>query len=211
MIYSPQMFGFPENPEPDRDGAATETAGCTDIAEGTWAGLNLDSVTELSDPGGFFSTGPMSFTDLAPGDLSDPFDMTLTDLSQDGLFSGQYRFNLSDEKDLPRHAGQQTLVLNVTATVVPEPRTLALLRASELLMLGYGWRCGRRMAIAYIDARTTRARPRMKYSAGILGIAICLCASGANSQTLITPVQFTGTGGTASDTYPRERCLMAAL
>ena len=31
------------------------------------AGLDLDFVTVLSDPGGVFSTDAMSFTDLAPG------------------------------------------------------------------------------------------------------------------------------------------------
>jgi formylglycine-generating enzyme required for sulfatase activity len=103
------------------------------------AGLDLDSVMEYSDSGGVFDTNAMPFTDLAPGATSGLFDLLL-DTSQPGDFSGQYRFNLSDEKDLSGHAGQQTLVLNVTAEVVPEPSTLALLGVGAIGLLAYGWR-----------------------------------------------------------------------
>jgi hypothetical protein len=37
-------------------------------------------------------------------------------------------------------AGQQTLTLNVTANVVPEPSTLALLLVGALGLLGFAWR-----------------------------------------------------------------------
>ena len=70
------------------------------------AGLDLDSVLVLSDPTGVFSTDAAPFADLAPGTTSDPFDVFL-DTSQVGQFSGQYQFNLSDEKDLSGHAGRK--------------------------------------------------------------------------------------------------------
>ena len=92
------------------------------------AALDLDSVLTLSNLAGVFSTDAMPFTDLPAGELSNEFDLLLNaSASQLGDFSGQYQFNLSDEKDLSGHAGQQTLTLNVTATVVPEPGTLAML------------------------------------------------------------------------------------
>ena len=103
------------------------------------AGLDLDSVMVLSDPDEAFSTDATTFTDLAPGSVSGLLHILL-DTSQEGQFSGQYQFSLSDEKDLSGHAGQQTLTLNVTADVVPEPSTLALLAAGALGLLGYGWR-----------------------------------------------------------------------
>ena len=99
------------------------------------AALDLDSVTALSDPLGVFSTDAAPFTDLAPGTTSGLFDLFLN-TSQVGEFSGQYQFNLSDEKDLSGHAGQQTLTLNVTADVVPEPSTLALLAAGAVGLAG---------------------------------------------------------------------------
>ena len=61
-----------------------------------------------------------------PGAESGLFDLFIN-TSASGEYSGQYQFNLSDEQDLSGHAGQQTLTVNVTADVVPEPRTLALL------------------------------------------------------------------------------------
>ena len=103
------------------------------------AGLDFDSVMEYSDPGGVFSTDAMTFTDLATGATSGLFDLLL-DTSQIGDFSGEYLFNLSDQKDLSGHAGQQSLVLNVTAIVVPEPGTLAILAAGAVGLIGCVWR-----------------------------------------------------------------------
>src|SRR5208282_3822810 len=60
------------------------------------AGLALDSVTALSDPGGVFSTDAAPFADLAPGATSGLFNLFLN-TSQIGEFSGEYQFNLSDE------------------------------------------------------------------------------------------------------------------
>ncbi len=81
----------------------------------------------------------MPFPDLAPGELSSLMKL-FVNTSQLGDFSGQYQFNLSDEQDLSGWAGQQTLTLNVTADVVPEPSTLALLAAGAAGLLGYGLR-----------------------------------------------------------------------
>ena len=125
------------------------------------AGLDLDSVMVLSDPESVFSTDAAAFTDLAQGTMSNLFDLFLN-TSQVGEFSGQYQFNLSDEKDLSGHAGQQTLTLNVTAEVVPEPSTLVLLLTSALGLAGFAWR--RRRAtkgriVALCSRRNIRPHP----------------------------------------------------
>ncbi len=103
------------------------------------ADLALESVMALSDPDGVFSTDAMPFSNLAPGQTSVPLDLFLN-ASQLGNFSGQYQFNLSDEQDLSGWAGQQTLILNVTAEVVPEPTTLALAGAAAAGMLAFAVR-----------------------------------------------------------------------
>ena len=103
------------------------------------AGLDLDSVTAISDPLGVFSTDAGPFTDLPPGATSGLFDMYL-DTSQVGQFSGIYQLNLSDEQDLSGHAGQQTLTLDVTANVVPEPSAATLLGAGVLGLMDWAWR-----------------------------------------------------------------------
>ncbi len=107
------------------------------------AGLALESVMALSDPDGVFSTDATPFANLAPGTASNQFDLFLN-TSQLGNFSGSYQFNLSDEQDLSGWAGGQTLTLNVTAEVVPEPSTLTLLAAGAAVMLGCALRRGRR-------------------------------------------------------------------
>jgi uncharacterized repeat protein (TIGR03803 family) len=105
------------------------------------AGLNLNSVTAISDPLGIFSTDAMSFAfdDLAPGTTSALMDLFVSP-SQLGQYSGQYQLNLSDEQDLSGWAGEQTLTLNVTADVVPEPSALSLLAAATLGLAGCAWR-----------------------------------------------------------------------
>ena len=103
------------------------------------AGLDLESVTPISDPLGIFSTDAGTFTDLAPGQTSGVMDLFLS-TSQIGNFSGAYQLSLSDETDLSGWAGGRTLTLNVTADVVPEPSTLALLGVGALSLLSYGWR-----------------------------------------------------------------------
>ena len=70
------------------------------------AGLDLDSVTVLSDLDGVFSADATSFTDLAPGSMSNELNLFLNP-SQIGEFSGEYQFNLSDETDLSGHAGRK--------------------------------------------------------------------------------------------------------
>jgi hypothetical protein len=92
----------------------------------------------------------MPFSDLAPGTTSGLMDL-FVNTSQLGNFSGQYQLNLSDEQDLCGWAGGQTLTLNVTADVVPEPSCLALFAASGAGLLGWAWR--RRRAVR------TSARP----------------------------------------------------
>ncbi len=84
------------------------------------AGLALESVMALSDPDGLFSTDATPFSDLAPGTTTGLLDLFLNP-SQLGNFAGQYQFTLSDEQDLSGWTGGQTLTLNVTAEVVPEP------------------------------------------------------------------------------------------
>ncbi len=103
------------------------------------AGLALESVMALSDPGGVFSTDAVPFSDLAAGTTTSPMDLFLN-TSQLGNFSGQYQFNLSDEQDLSGWAGGQTLTLNVTADVVPEPSTLALLAVGAIGLVVSTWR-----------------------------------------------------------------------
>ena len=103
------------------------------------AGLDLDSVMVLSDPGGVFSTDTVSFSDLPAGKTSNEFNLFLN-TSQIGQFSGVYQFNLSDEQDLSGHAGAQTLTLNVTANVTPEPSALVLLAAGTVALVGYSLR-----------------------------------------------------------------------
>jgi len=102
------------------------------------AGLDLNSVLVLSDSEGVFSTDASPFTDLAPGPLSNRFDLFI-DTSRLGKFSGTYQFNLSDEQDLSGWAGGQMLTLNVTADVVPEPSTLVLLVAAAVGLLTFAW------------------------------------------------------------------------
>ena len=103
------------------------------------AGLDLDSIVEVSDTGGVFSTNAAAFSNLAPNMISSFFDVFL-ESSTTGHFDGQYRFDLSDQKDLNGHAGTQVLTLNVTANVVPEPSTIVLLGVGAIGLLGWRWR-----------------------------------------------------------------------
>ena len=104
------------------------------------AGLALESVMALSDPDGLFSTDATPFPDLPAGQTSGLIDLFFSP-SQLGNFSGQYQFNLSDEQDLSGWAGQQPLILNVTAEVVPEPSALALVGLAGLISLAaHRWR-----------------------------------------------------------------------
>ena len=124
------------------------------------AGLDLYSISTIADPLGVFSTDAMTFADLAPGAESGLFDLFLN-TSQEGEFSGQYQFNLSDEQDLSGWAGQQTLTLNFTADIVPEPGTLPLLSFAAIGLLSLAWR-GRhrhtlRIAQVWADGLPTAA------------------------------------------------------
>lgn len=96
-----------------------------DVGSGYTAALNLLGAAETSDPGGKFSLNPsISFTNLAAGQTSSFFDVFF-DLSTEGTFTGSYTLNLRDE-NLPG-AQNQTMTVNVTGTVIPEPATLGLL------------------------------------------------------------------------------------
>ena len=100
-------------------------------------GLDLDSFTETSDPGGKFSTNLAGFTGLAAGGGS-PFSAFM-DTTSAGGFSGAYTLNLSDANvgyGATRY--DYTLYLNLTGNVeegevlpapneLPAPGTVALL------------------------------------------------------------------------------------
>src|SRR5208282_6555376 len=116
------------------------------LPEAYRAGLALNSISTVSDPLGVFTTDATLFTNLAPGAESGLFDLFLN-TSQTGDLSGKYQFNLSDEQDLSGWAGQQTLTLNVTAEVVPEPSTLALLAAGIVGLIGWAWRRRRKVKV----------------------------------------------------------------
>lgn len=107
------------------------------------AGLDLDGITEVADSGGVFNTDPFEFENLSSGKLSSLYNLFL-DPTKLGEFSGQYRFDLSDQKDLNGHAGAQTLILNVTANVVPEPCTFVLLSMSAFGLSAWSFQRGRK-------------------------------------------------------------------
>ena len=171
------------------------------------AGLDLDSVLVLSNSSGVFSTDAMPFTDLAAGAMSNSFDVFL-DTSQVGEFSGQYQLNLSDEKDLSGWAGQQTLTLDVTANVVPEPGTLALLGAGVVGLLG---QCYRRRSVATANRFDAYSLPRgdkacfttRLYGGSIVAasrmlvalILLGFAATHVDAQTFTTLLSFSGTNG----------------
>ncbi|MCE9554461.1 MAG: PEP-CTERM sorting domain-containing protein [Planctomycetes bacterium] len=96
------------------------------------AGLDIDSITEVSDTSGTFSTSA-TFDTLAPGQSSGLFDLFFnTNGLAAGSYTAQYQFNLHDDHDFDGAGGgtAQTLNLFVTAEVnasaVPEPGSLAL-------------------------------------------------------------------------------------
>ena len=99
------------------------------------AGLALESVMAPSDPGGLFSTDATPFAELPAGQTSGSWSCSSVRRNSD--FSGEVQLDLSDEQDLSGWAGGQTLTLNVTAEVVPEPSARAVAR-------GRGGHCARR-------------------------------------------------------------------
>ena len=90
---------------------------------GTRIGLDLNTIAEASDPNGKFSTDAATFTDLAAGS-SDTFHVNL-DTTTAGTFNAQYTFGLADHYG--SDVNSQTLTLNVTGQIVPEPATAVLL------------------------------------------------------------------------------------
>jgi len=88
------------------------------------AGLDLDAIV-ATQPAPMFSTTLATFAGLAAG-LSRSFDIRLaTDTV--GVFTGQYRLDVSDV-DLPGAVARSLLVsLRGTVVAVPEPSTLVLL------------------------------------------------------------------------------------
>jgi hypothetical protein len=93
------------------------------LLAGFRAGLDLDLITETSDPSGKFSTDAVAFSNLANGGLSSFFDVFL-DTSTAGVFNATYTFNLSDQDGLSGSIGGQVLTLHVSAIVIPEPAAL---------------------------------------------------------------------------------------
>jgi uncharacterized repeat protein (TIGR03803 family) len=155
------------------------------------AGLDLDSISTVSNPLGIFSTDAMPYTDLSPGAESSSFDLFLNDTSQNGQFFGQFQFNLSDEKDLSGHGGQQTLVLNVTATVVPEPGTTLLLGTwAFVLCLG----ALQRMRLQW-TGKPMRRCSVIAATCAIVMVLVGLESTEVRSQTLTTLCQFSGSNG----------------
>jgi uncharacterized protein YjbI with pentapeptide repeats len=82
------------------------------------AAMDLDSVTIASNAQGAFGNNAAPFANLPSGSASNPMSVDLSTATT-GAFSGQYLLNVSDEKDLPGHAGQAVLTLNVSGNISP--------------------------------------------------------------------------------------------
>ena len=93
----------------------------------------MDSFNE-TDPSAVFSTDLATFSNLAAGG-SNAYTVSL-DTTNAGSFSGSYVLNLSDQ-DLPGATGGQTLTVNVTGQVVPEPASFGLIATAAMLGLGH--------------------------------------------------------------------------
>ena len=92
---------------------------------GYTAALDLDTITPGAGSSAF-STNLAGFLNLAAGSgnaFSASFDPAGL---VDGVYTKTYTLSLSDQ-DLPGTLGGQTLTLNLSATVVPEPATMILL------------------------------------------------------------------------------------
>jgi len=106
------------------------------LAEAKWS-MNLDLVSIVgSGDTGLLTADLSPFTELAAGQ-SNSFTAWI-DTSVPGDFAASYVLNLSD-----RLGTDQTLTLNLRASVVPEPSTLMLL-ATGALALTVGWSRRRR-------------------------------------------------------------------
>jgi probable HAF family extracellular repeat protein len=88
------------------------------------ADLDLDSVTAASNPQGKFITDIEPFHGLPSGSSSNLYDMFLN-TSTTGDFTGQYLFNLSDQKDLAGHAGATVLTMNLRGSVSTNTTTVS--------------------------------------------------------------------------------------
>lgn len=114
------------------DGLQTVGASVFNLEEtlGFTAALDLDSILGTGDPE--FSIDLSAFSDLAAGS-SQAFN-TMFMPSGPGLFAASYTFFVSDQNVLGASAGT-SLTLNLSAEVVPEPASLALLAAASTGLL----------------------------------------------------------------------------
>ena len=91
---------------------------------GYTAALDLDSFGESGDTFNKFASTLATFSNLAAGG-SQGYSVSL-DTTTQGTFTASYSLNLSDE-NIAGATGGQTLTINVTGNVVPEPTSLAVL------------------------------------------------------------------------------------
>jgi hypothetical protein len=128
------------------------------------AGLDLDTITETSDPDGVFSTNAATFSNLANGGFSSFFDV-LVETNLMGMHTAQYTFVLSDQNGLSGSIGGQTLTLNVSALIVPEPDALPLWLALLGLIVVWHRRRGANFATVEVVPLAVKAT-RMKQRTG---------------------------------------------
>ena len=122
------------------------------------------------------------------------------DTSQAGNFSGEYPVESVGREGHQRPCRAQTLTLNVTANVVPEPSTLALLVAGGIGLLVYVWRRKGKRRLFLISIMTAvLAAGTVLTSATARGQYIYVTSQGTGQYTG-TIGEYTTSGGTVNAT-----------